>query len=47
MGDAGITQYLFQRNGAGTPGHLRICEAEEMAAELAAYLESLRIAGWE
>lgn len=44
--DGKITQYLFRRNGKGTPGHLRIPEAEEMASELAAYIESLHIEGW-
>lgn len=45
--DADITKYTFQRNGAGTPGHLRIPEAEEMAQELAAYIRTLGIPGWE
>lgn len=43
LADDGITQYLFRRNGAATPGHLRISEAEEMAEELAAYIESREI----
>lgn len=43
LGDAGVTQYTFKRNGKGTPGHLRIPEAEEMAEELAAYIESLHV----
>lgn len=47
LGDKKITQYLFKRNGKGTPGHLRIAEAEEMSEELAAYIESLPIEGWE
>ncbi len=47
MGDDKITQYLFQRNGRGTPGHLRIPEAEEMARELSAYISSLNIEGWK
>lgn len=47
MHDAGISQYRFRRNGRGTPGHLRIPEAEEMAAELSAYIESLHIGGWD
>lgn len=47
MEDAKITQYLFRRNGNGTPGHLRIAEAEEMAEELAAYIENLDVKGWE
>lgn len=45
--DDKITQYLFRRNGAGTPGHLRIPEAEEMAEELSAYIEGLDIEGWD
>lgn len=44
--DEKITQYLFRRNGRGTHGHLRIPEAQEMADELAAYIEQLEIAGW-
>lgn len=46
MQDERMTQYLFKRNGKGTPGHLRIPEAEEMARELAAYINSLPIEGW-
>ncbi len=45
--DEKITQYLFRRNGEGTPGHPRISEAEEMADELAAYIENLNIEGWK
>ncbi|GFI44478.1 cellulase/esterase CelE [Lachnospiraceae bacterium] len=45
--DERITRYLFGRNGDGTPGHLRIAEAEEMADELAAYIENLNIEGWK
>lgn len=41
--DERISQYQFRRNGNGTPGHLRIPEAEEMAEELTAYIESLPI----
>ena len=44
--DEKITQYLFRRNGKGTPGHLRISEAEEMAQELSQYIISLGIEGW-
>lgn len=44
--DDKVSHYMFRRNGRGTPGHLRIPEAEEMAEELAAYIESLRIEGW-
>ena len=44
--DEKITQYMFKRCGSGTPGHLRIPEAQEMADELAAYIEKLEIEGW-
>lgn len=43
MGDKKIRHFLFRRNGCGTPGHLRIPEAEEMAKELSAYIEGLDI----
>ena len=46
LADDRVTHYLFHRNGRGTPGHLRIPEAEEMAQELAAYIETLEIEGW-
>lgn len=39
LADDKITKYTFRRNGAATPGHLRIPEAEEMAEELSAYIE--------
>lgn len=41
MGDEHIHHFLYSRNGAGTPGHIRIPEAEEMAAELTEFIESL------
>lgn len=44
--DEKITQYRFRRNGCGTPGHLRIAEAEEMAEELCAYIEEIGVEGW-
>ena len=47
MRDEKISHYVFRRNGKGTPGHLRISEAEEMAEELASYIDSLKIEGWE
>lgn len=47
MKDAKITQYIFKRNGKGTPGHLRIPEAQEMADELAAYIGTLEIERWD
>jgi hypothetical protein len=39
--DPRVSHFLYQRNGKGTKGHIRIQEAEEMAGELAAYLEPL------
>ncbi len=47
LADGKIVYYQFERTGKGTPGHLRIPEAEEMAEELAAYIESLPIEGWD
>lgn len=41
IGSGRVTHFMYSRNGAGTPGHIRIPEAEEMAGELAAYIESL------
>lgn len=41
--DERIRHFMFRRNGSGTPGHLRIPEAEEMAEELSAYIEGLNI----
>lgn len=46
MADEKVSHFMFHRNGRGTPGHLRIPEAEEMAEELRLYLESLHIEGW-
>lgn len=43
MEDDKLTHFMFRRNGKGTPGHLRIPEAEEMAEELSAYIESLNV----
>lgn len=47
MKDEKISKYTFKRNGSGTPGHLRIGEAEEMAEELSTYISQLHIEGWE
>ena len=46
MGDNKITQYVFKRCGTGTPGHISIPEAEEMAQELSEYIKKLNIEGW-
>ena len=36
-----VHHFLYKRNGVGTPGHVRIPEAEEMSDELTAYINSL------
>lgn len=36
-----VHHFLYTRNGDGTPGHIRIPEAEEMSDELAAYIHTL------
>lgn len=40
LGDSKITHFLYSRNGSGTPGHIRISEAEEMSEELSTYIQS-------
>jgi hypothetical protein len=45
--DSKIVRYLFKRNGRGTPGHVRIPEAEEMANELTRFIESFGEDIWE
>ncbi len=47
IGDSNIHHFLYSRNGSGTPGHIRIPEAEEMSDELSAYIESLGSEIWE
>ena len=41
--DDKIHHFLYSNNGCGTHGHIRIPEAEKMADEMAAYIESLKI----
>ncbi|MCM1187709.1 MAG: electron transporter RnfD [bacterium] len=36
-----VHHFLYSQNGRGTPGHIRIPEAEKMAEELGGYIESL------
>ena len=45
--DKAIDDVVVKRNGAATPGHLRIPETYEMARELADYIESLGIEEWK
>ena len=46
-GDDRIYHLIYSRNGRGTPGHLRIPEAEEMAIELRAFINSIGPQVWE
>lgn len=45
--DPKIHHFLYTKNGCGTPGHIRIPEAEQMSDELAAYIESLGEDVWK
>ncbi len=41
LGDKKVHHFLYRDNGCKTPGHIRIPEAEQMAEELSAYIDSL------
>lgn len=43
FGDERVFYFKYRNNGCGTPGHIRIPEAEQMAQELAAFIETLGI----
>lgn len=45
--DARLFHFFYSRNGCGTPGHVRIPEAEEMAGELVSYINQLDMPIWE
>lgn len=45
--DPRIHHFLYSNNGCGTPGHIRASEAEIMAQELSAFIESLGEDIWE
>lgn len=47
IADARVHHFMYRRNGNGTPGHIRIPEAEEMAAELTEYIQALGEQIWE
>lgn len=47
LNDNNIHHFLYNRNGCGTPGHIRISEAEEMAEELSAFIISLGEEIWQ
>ncbi|NLZ45648.1 MAG: electron transporter RnfD, partial [Clostridiales bacterium] len=42
-----LYHHLFKRNGIATPGHPRICEQQEMAEELTAFISSLGESIWQ
>lgn len=42
-----VHHFLYSLNGKGTPGHIRIPEAKQMAEELSTYIESLGEKIWE
>lgn len=45
--DDRLTHFLYSENGTGTPGHIRIPEAEVMAQELSDYITSFGDEIWE
>lgn len=47
LNDEKIVRYIFNRNGRGTKGHLRIQEADEMAEELSGFIKSFGNEVWE
>ena len=47
LGDERIYHFLYSENGSGTPGHIRIPEAERMAEELSRFIESLPEEIWQ
>lgn len=46
IGSDRVHHFLYTKNGCGTPGHIRIPEAEQMADELSAYINSLGDIWW-
>lgn len=47
IADPKIVHFLYSNNGCGTPGHIRIPEAERMAEELAAFIEAFGEGIWQ
>ena len=45
--DGHIHHFLYEKNGCGTPGHIRANEAEGMARELSAFIEGLGEDIWQ
>lgn len=47
IGDPRVHHFLYSQNGKGTPGHIRIPEAEQMSDELSSFIESLGASIWQ
>lgn len=47
LGDPKVRHFLYSKNGCGTTGHVRASEAEEMATELADYLNGFGEEIWQ
>ncbi|MVB12395.1 Cellulase/esterase CelE [Caprobacter fermentans] len=47
LNDPKVVHFLYSNNGRGTPGHIRIPEAERMAEELCTFLESFGERIWQ
>lgn len=47
LNDPRIVHFLFEETGRGTPGHVRVSEAMNMALELAGFIEGLSDRVWE
>ena len=45
--DGRVRHFMYSQNGSGTPGHIRVPEAERMAEELTSYINNLDIPVWE
>lgn len=47
LDDEKVVHFLYKKNGNGTPGHIRISEADEMADELSVFIQSFGDEVWE
>lgn len=47
LDDTNVFHFLYTNNGTGTPGHIRVPEAERMSDELAAFIDSLGEEIWQ
>lgn len=46
IGSVRVHHFLYSKNGCGTPGHIRIPEARQMAEELTGFIETLGDGIW-